>query len=171
MKICHLWMLVLIAIVAIFPPATETVRVLCRMKPSATKTDTANVLTSPNATTLLKPSGPNLRPTVYPPSRVEYCDDLEDDDAQDHLSTGAISGARSPFSSMFRGKRRKPRKPKPGSGQDKGKPPPPVEGGKGKGWGKADTMFDGVSAGTGVINLGRDLAGGDSEEGGEGKED
>uniref|UniRef100_A0A8D8BR13 (northern house mosquito) hypothetical protein n=1 Tax=Culex pipiens TaxID=7175 RepID=A0A8D8BR13_CULPI len=121
--------------------------------------------------TVLKPSGPNLRPTVYPPSRVEYCDDPEDDNAQDQLSTGAISGARSPFSSMFRGKRRKPRKPKPGSGQDKGKPPPPVEGGKGKGWGKADTMFDGVSAGTGVINLGMDLAGGDSEEGGEGKED
>lgn len=58
MKICHLWMLVLIAIVAIFPPATETVRVLCRMKPSATKTDTANVLTSPNATTC--PQGTKL---------------------------------------------------------------------------------------------------------------
>lgn len=118
-----------------------------------------------------KPSGPNLRPTVYPPSRVEYCDDLEDDASQDQLSTGAISGARSPFSSMFRGKRRRPRKPKPGSGKDKdkGKPPPPVQEGKGKEWGKADTLFDGVSAGTGVINLGMDLAGGDAEEEG-GKE-
>lgn len=121
--------------------------------------------------TALKPSGPNLRPTVYPPSRVEYCDDLEDDASQDQLSTGAISGARSPFSSMFRGKRRRPRKPKPGSGKDKdkGKPPPPVQEGKGKEWGKADTLFDGVSAGTGVINLGMDLAGGDAEEEG-GKE-
>uniref|UniRef100_A0A1Q3FZC6 Putative conserved secreted protein n=1 Tax=Culex tarsalis TaxID=7177 RepID=A0A1Q3FZC6_CULTA len=58
MKIFNLWLLVLVAIVVNLLPSTETVRVLCRMKPSQTKTDTANVLTSPNATTC--PQGTKL---------------------------------------------------------------------------------------------------------------